>query len=74
MKISVLLHTSEFRGDHAADVAEAHDVRPGETVEELVARLIPAKPRSSYHALGYDRIELRRVQETHSEYSERNPK
>ena len=40
MRISVLLATSEDRGDHAADVRVAHDVRPGETVEELVRRLL----------------------------------
>lgn len=40
MKISVLLATSENRGDHAADLRVAHEVRPGETVEELVRRLL----------------------------------
>ena len=40
MKISVLLSTSSDRGDHAADISVAHDVRPGETVEDLVRRLL----------------------------------
>ena len=40
MKIHCLLRTSEYRGDHSADVARAVTVRDGETVEDLVARLL----------------------------------
>lgn len=54
MNISILLVTSEFRGDHAADVRIAHEVKPGETVEELVGRLIDSRNFA-------DVIELRRV-------------
>ena len=40
-KVSVLLRTSEYRGDHSTDIAVAHDIRPGETVSALVDRLKP---------------------------------
>lgn len=53
--ISVLLHTSEFRGDHAADVVEAHELNPGETVQELVERLLP------HEGYKHDYLALRRV-------------
>lgn len=55
MKISVLLHTTDYRGDHSAEVAIAHEVRPGETVEELMGSLIQDQR--------VDYIELRYVQE-----------
>lgn len=48
--ISVTHHTTDYRGDHAADVEYVYDVEPGETVEMLVARLKLQPP---------DRIELR---------------
>lgn len=44
MKLSVLLHTSEYRGDHSADVQVAYEVRPRETVEELAKRLLAGQP------------------------------
>lgn len=47
MRLSILLATSVFRGDHHAEVFLAHEPLPGETVAELVARLIP-KPSSGY--------------------------
>jgi hypothetical protein len=37
--IAVLLRTSEYRGDHAADVEIAHELLPGETVDALCQRL-----------------------------------
>lgn len=39
MKLNILLCTSENRGDHAADVKIAHEVKTDETVEELATRL-----------------------------------
>lgn len=48
--ISVTHHTTDYRGDHSAEVAYVYDVAPGETVEMLVARLKLQPP---------DRIELR---------------
>lgn len=47
MRIHALLHTSDNRGDHAADIEIAHEVRDGETVEELVARVLVE--RGSHH-------------------------
>lgn len=57
MKISVLLHSQEHRGDHIAEVMTAHDVKPGETVEQLAERLLCKFPGA------FDRIEIRRVME-----------
>ena len=37
-KLTAVLHTSEYRGDHAADVEHHFDVKPGETVQQLVER------------------------------------
>lgn len=39
MKLNILLRTSEYRGDHSADVARAFDPKPEETVEQLVKRV-----------------------------------
>jgi hypothetical protein len=36
---SILLRTSDYRGDHAADITRAYGFVPGETIEELVARV-----------------------------------
>jgi hypothetical protein len=38
--ISVILRTSEFRGDHSADVLIAYELEPEETVEHLAKRLL----------------------------------
>ena len=43
--ISVLVHKESYRGDHSADVAVAHEVRPGETVLDLVDRVMPWRER-----------------------------
>lgn len=40
--LNILHRTSEYRGDHSADVAYAVEVIPGETVENLVLRLGPS--------------------------------
>lgn len=39
MKLSIILRTSDFRGDHETDVAVAIEPQPGETVEQLVRRV-----------------------------------
>lgn len=39
-KLCVFRRTSDYRGDHAADVLLVHELRPGETVDELAARLL----------------------------------
>ena len=56
MKISIILHTQDFRGDHSADVAIACEVIEGETVQDLADRLLK---QDSAH--GVDRIEIRAV-------------
>jgi hypothetical protein len=55
MKLSILLLTQDFRGDHATDVGIAYDVLPGETVEHLAERLMSGYPRT-------DVIEIRVIQ------------
>ena len=63
--ISCMLRTSEFRGDHGADVSQAQRIKPGETVTSLVFRLIKERrlPRSCDADPANDVIELRRIQE-----------
>lgn len=39
MKISILLKTSEYRGDHSADITLAYDLIGDETVADLVRRI-----------------------------------
>ena len=51
--ISVILRTSTFRGDHSADVIEPCELLPGESVEDLVSRLLVPG--------GYDWVEIRLV-------------
>ena len=37
---TVLLHTAEYRGDHEADVCIIHETKEGETLNELVERVL----------------------------------
>jgi len=53
--ISVILRTSDFRGDHNADVAIGHSIDECETVEHLVTRLLTHAGQAHYT----DVIELR---------------
>jgi hypothetical protein len=64
-RISCMLRTSEFRGDHGADVSQAQRIKPGETVTSLVFRLIKERrqPHSYEADPANDVIELRRIQE-----------
>ena len=39
-KLSVRVFTAEFRGDHAADICEQHEIQLGETVEALAERIL----------------------------------
>lgn len=58
--VSCTLETTSYRGDHEAEVQEAHELLPGETVVELVARLLWS--RNGGHVNGYhDRVVLRLV-------------
>lgn len=58
-KFSILLHTSDYRGDHSTDIAMAFNVRPGETVEQLAERLLIDKVHG---AKFNERIEIRLIQ------------
>jgi len=44
MRIIAILVTSDYRGDHSADVELAYEVMPNETVEQLVERLKLKEP------------------------------
>ena len=61
MKISIILKTTLFMGDHCTEVSIAHELKAGETVEELVSRLI--LPDSDFHLFKTDSIELRKIVE-----------
>ena len=57
--VSVMLRTAEFRGDQAADVFLMQELKQGETVESLVARLI-RRQRNQYDGVPEsDVVELR---------------
>lgn len=60
MKIQVSLITSDYRGDHAADVVIAQDVKYNETVEQMVNRLLVHGTKAAYT----DHIEIRVVKES----------
>jgi hypothetical protein len=57
-RISVLLRTQDFRGDHSAAVAKAYRVRRGETLAELVDRTL-GDSRDSYRPADVDHLEIR---------------
>lgn len=57
-KISVLLRTSEYQGDHSDAVSIACELREGETVQQLAERLLKD---GSYSNKFHDVIELRLV-------------
>ena len=64
MQISVIHRTSTYRGDHAADVGIAVAVKPGETVEQLVERLLTREEgivEPQRVGIGVDWLELRVV-------------
>ena len=51
MKFAILLHTTDYRGDHSADVAVAIQPQAGETIEQLIERAPLVAPM--------DRMEIR---------------
>lgn len=61
MKISAVLVTSDFRGDHSADVRIALDVTGDTTLKELIENKVKAM-----NAM-VDYIELRIIQEDSDE-------
>lgn len=38
--ISIHLHTTDYRGDHGADVQIAHNKRDGESWDDFIGRLL----------------------------------
>lgn len=59
MKIQISLHTTDYRGDHSADIVIAHDVKENETVEQLVERLL----FNGSNPIFLDHVELRVIAE-----------
>ena len=39
MKLSIIHRTREYRGDHSADITIVHELRKGESIEDLAERL-----------------------------------
>jgi hypothetical protein len=52
-KFTLELHTDDFRGDHTADVVIVYEAREGETVEELVNRLLLERRGGTYVATDF---------------------
>ncbi len=57
MKLSIMLHTDDYRGDHGTDVLVAHELEENETVEHLAKRLLFQADKGRY----VDKIEIRLV-------------
>ena len=47
MKYGIVKHTTDFRGDHEAEVAIYFDTKDNETVEDLIKRTNLDAPRRS---------------------------
>lgn len=47
MNLNIILSTSEYRGDHNADVSVALAHIPGETIDQLVRRSMMDSPTDS---------------------------
>lgn len=45
MKLSVVLHSKDQRGDHDADIFVPYELKPGETVEDMAARIFGKYPK-----------------------------
>jgi hypothetical protein len=59
MKLSILLRTTDYRGDHAADACIAYDLNGDETVQQLAERLLGDE---SYIRKGAKVVEIREIQ------------
>lgn len=54
MKMNILLHTTDYRGDHSAEVCSAQEILHQETVEQLAERILSNK---------FDWIEIRKIED-----------
>jgi hypothetical protein len=57
-KLVIALHTTDYRGDHTAEVVRVYDVLPEETVAQLAQRLFVGE---YYGNVYQDWIEVRLV-------------
>jgi hypothetical protein len=58
-KVSVILCTTEYRGDHSTDLLLPCTLKEGETVEQLAERLLTDEKEGARFV---DKIEIRLVQ------------
>ena len=63
MKYAIKHFTTDYRGDHTADVCRMLDPILGETVEALIRRAINPDEKRYYSDAHFDRIEIQVVQE-----------
>lgn len=60
-RIAVELHTSEYRGDHSADIVIAQEMTEDESVMQLVERVLPKPERKSEWYKHADYLVIRRI-------------
>lgn len=61
MKIQIMLHTTDYRGDHAADVCRVVEYKPGETIEALCERSALGANLGNGRAVG-ENLQIRLVE------------
>lgn len=68
-RIEVLHSTSEYRGDHAADVLLAVMVEPWETIGQVVLRTLAENQKGAF--VGGDHLQIRIAECTEAELERR---
>lgn len=58
MQLNVTLVTSEYRGDHAADVRLAYNVDPSMSVHDLANKLLHSGPDNTLTPSAYVEIRI----------------
>ena len=69
MKLSILLHTKDYRGDHSADVCIAHEPMHEETVEHLAERLLKLSAWNAGYPDYSEYLVIRKIADTGKEVS-----
>ena len=62
MEISVIWKTSDYRGDHSADVSIAVKANEDTTIKELIEKTLIKKQSKWKHEKYIDHIEIRLIQ------------
>ena len=68
----VKLHTSEFRGDHTADVCRIVDVRRETTIGELLGLCFPIRDEDEYVHHEHSFVEVRPIYARDKAWPSRN--